>query len=220
MNENDLDDLRSAAIRAESTAGEESLGGIWQDLVEGRQRVTDAFFTPARCFLLLTPTHGTICAISGRRRHVLEALLNGQTAKALAYDLTVAPSTISQDAKLALSHIGCGRTAGRVHPLLVIAARAASRGAASGLGRGCWFTHAGEHHRVVGAPRPDERLGPVLPPAELAVVRGLVEGRNYREIAASRGTSTRTVANQLAAAFRRLGVSGRGNLLGHLAQNS
>jgi hypothetical protein len=50
-------------------------------------------------------------------------------------------------------------------------------------------------------------------------VRGLLEGRNYLEIAKKRGTSTRTVANQLAAAFRRLGVSGRASLLNHIVSS-
>jgi DNA-binding NarL/FixJ family response regulator len=216
MAELSLDGLRSAAICCERSGEQVLLASVWQDLVDGRQRVEDGFFTRERCFLLLSLTQGTVCALSGRRRHVLEKLASGQSAKALAYDLDVSVSTVSQDAKLGLGQLGFDRTAGRMHPLLVMSARASVRPASASSGRARWFNYANETFRVIGAPRPDDRLGPILPPAELAVLRALVEGRNYREIAKGRGTSTRTVANQLAAAFRRLGVSGRGHLLEHL----
>jgi DNA-binding CsgD family transcriptional regulator len=41
----------------------------------------------------------------------------------------------------------------------------------------------------------------------------LVEGASYGEIARRRGTSTRTIANQITAVFRRMRVSGRSELL-------
>jgi DNA-binding CsgD family transcriptional regulator len=56
----------------------------------------------------------------------------------------------------------------------------------------------------------------LLPAAELAVIRQLVEGHSYAEIAAERGTSTRTIANQITAVFRRLRVSGRNELVQRL----
>jgi DNA-binding NarL/FixJ family response regulator len=70
--------------------------------------------------------------------------------------------------------------------------------------------------RVIGARRPDGHLEKLLPAAELAVIRRLVEGCSYAEIAAERGTSTRTIANQITAVFRRLHVSGRNELLHRL----
>jgi len=218
MSEPSLDGVRSAAVSAERIGAEAALSSVWQDLIDGRLRVSDAFFTRDRCFLVLVVPRGAVCTLSGRRRLVLEKLLSGQNGKELSFELGVALSTISQDAKLALSQLGFDRTAGRVHPLLAMSARASMSGSLS-HGRAGWFGHANETYRVVGALRPDQQLGPVLPPAELAVVRGLVEGRNYKEIAESRGTSTRTVANQLAAAFRRLGVSGRCRLLDLLTRS-
>jgi DNA-binding NarL/FixJ family response regulator len=46
----------------------------------------------------------------------------------------------------------------------------------------------------------------------------LLEGCPYSEIARQRNTSVRTVANQVAAAFTRLHVSGRAQLLASTAQ--
>lgn len=51
-----------------------------------------------------------------------------------------------------------------------------------------------------------------LTPAEREVVRDLLQGSSNAEIATSRQTSERTVANQIAAVFRKLSVSSRGEL--------
>jgi DNA-binding CsgD family transcriptional regulator len=54
---------------------------------------------------------------------------------------------------------------------------------------------------------------PGLSAAEREVARAALEGRSNAEIAALRGTSVRTVANQLQSIFRKLGVSGRTELI-------
>jgi DNA-binding CsgD family transcriptional regulator len=70
--------------------------------------------------------------------------------------------------------------------------------------------------RVISVPRPDHALGPLLPAAELSVIRALIEGASYGQIARGRGTSARTIANQISAVFRRLRVSGRNELIQRL----
>jgi len=52
-----------------------------------------------------------------------------------------------------------------------------------------------------------------LTDAELANIRLVIEGRTNRAIASARGVSVRTVANQLATAYRKLGVASRFELL-------
>jgi DNA-binding CsgD family transcriptional regulator len=69
--------------------------------------------------------------------------------------------------------------------------------------------------QVWSIPRPERRHAS-LPPAELAVVGWLVEGLSYHDMARLRGTSKRTIANQIASVFRRLRVSGRNELLHRL----
>ena len=63
---------------------------------------------------------------------------------------------------------------------------------------------------------PKPRL-PSLSPAESAVVRAASAGLTSAEIAAHRGSSVFTVQNQLANAYRKLGVSSRGELVALLA---
>jgi DNA-binding CsgD family transcriptional regulator len=51
-----------------------------------------------------------------------------------------------------------------------------------------------------------------LTPSERAVVALAVAGRSNGAIAAERGSSPRTIANQLATAYQKLGLSGRREL--------
>ena len=52
--------------------------------------------------------------------------------------------------------------------------------------------------------------------AERDVLRGILRGESNATIAERRGTKTGTVANQVAALFRRLGVRSRAELLGRV----
>lgn len=52
-----------------------------------------------------------------------------------------------------------------------------------------------------------------LTAAEQAVVQALISGASTKEIAESRGTAARTVANQIRAIFIKLGVTSRTELL-------
>jgi hypothetical protein len=54
--------------------------------------------------------------------------------------------------------------------------------------------------------RPERHLSDRLPRAEASVLQYLVEGRSHAEIATLRGTSVRTIANQLASIFLRTTV--------------
>jgi DNA-binding NarL/FixJ family response regulator len=54
-----------------------------------------------------------------------------------------------------------------------------------------------------------ESAPPALTPAQFAVAQALARGASNAEIARERGTSLRTVANQVAAIFARLGVGSR-----------
>lgn len=55
----------------------------------------------------------------------------------------------------------------------------------------------------------------VLTAAEDRVVRAIFEGKSNGAIAQERGTSSRTVANQVASIFRKYGVASRAELVAH-----
>ena len=223
MNEqNSESDRRQAAIVAEhQSRAQMPLAQVWRELKNGEARIVDGFITEERCYLVLsTPLpYEKRCPPQGRRLFILEAMLCGQSLKALAIDLHLSPSTVSNEAKLALQQLGLQCTPCKAHPLVSVLACAGAQEQLNRCARVAYFSAEGREFRVIATARPEARLAPVLSPAEFAVVRGLLEGRNYLEIAKTRGTSKRTVANQLAAAFRRLGVSGRGSLLNHVVSS-
>jgi len=71
----------------------------------------------------------------------------------------------------------------------------------------------GEELIVVSVPVCERSIGAeVLTPAERAVAREVLEGHSNAEIARRRNSSPRTVVNQLAAVYRKLGVSSRAEL--------
>ena len=210
--------LRLAAAAAEkSTTNHVRLAPLWRELARGSTGIVDGFFTEERCYLILRSRRDAAApAIEGRRLDILEAVLAGSRQKNIAMDLKVAPSTVALNSRLALEALGVPGKPSRAHPLLMLMARAAALPVVPQARSATFVVQDDCELRVVGLPRPDLRLAEVLPSAELAVIRHLIEGHSYREIARLRSTSTRTVANQISAVFRRLRVSGRNELVQRL----
>lgn len=65
---------------------------------------------------------------------------------------------------------------------------------------------------IFGVPLGAARRAAALSPAERDVVAQILEGRSNADIARARGTSPRTVANQIQSLFRKLGVGSRAEL--------
>jgi len=212
------DALRQSVVASDARATREaSLSDVWHELARGCYAVVDDFFSESRCYLVLTPrADAARHAIEGRRLEIMQAVLSGLPQKNVASDLDLAPSTIALNSRLALEALGVTCKASRAHPLLMLAARAASETRPAMVECSSVIGGDGRELRVLGAPRPDRHLTRVLPAAELAVIRRLVEGLPYADIAEERGTSTRTIANQITAVFRRLRVSGRNELVQRL----
>ena len=74
------------------------------------------------------------------------------------------------------------------------------------------LVHRGEEVLVVSYPLRRPGSFALLSAAELAVVEAILEGRSHRDVASERGVSVRTVANQLASAYRKLKVRGAAEL--------
>jgi DNA-binding CsgD family transcriptional regulator len=77
-------------------------------------------------------------------------------------------------------------------------------------------THLGDRLVLISVsgnePVLEARLGEALTAAERAVIELAARGLSNSEIARTRGRSARSVANQLATIYRKLGVSGRREL--------
>lgn len=209
--------LRLAAMTAaEHATTEVDLSQLWQGLTRGSLAIVDDFFSEEHCYLLLEFRSEASPPLAGRRLKILETVLSGLPQKNVASDLALAPSTVALNSRLALESLGVSSKPSRAHPLLMLAAKVARDGRPVRSRCANLVARDGRELQVVRALRPDRLLAQLLPAAELAVVRRLIEGRSYAEIAEERGTSTRTIANQITAVFRRLRASGRNELVQRL----
>lgn len=82
------------------------------------------------------------------------------------------------------------------------------------------MTVLGQEHIVLSFPLSSPKVPPSLTKAEAAVAVLVLEGRSDAEIAAVRGVSKRTVANQIAAVFRKLDVRSRVELVARLQEDN
>jgi len=190
------------------------------ELVSGRCKVEDSRFTEQTSELIVTRGHrlkGGVARLSKRHTEILERSLLGGARKSVAIDLGLCPSSVAEILKEGFTFMGLSCWPSRIPLLLVLAVHA--RRARELESRASWLVADNQRYlrQTFSVTRPDADLSGRLTPAEFAVTRLLVEGKSYAEMARLRRTSSRTVANQLAAAFRRLGVSGRSELLCLLA---
>lgn len=188
------------------------LAELWRDLVAGQYRVEDVFHSEHRCYLALLAGGGDPIA-SRRNVQILEDWLTRGSQKSVALERGLSYSTVAATARHCLMQMGLECAPRRVPAILVMAAKAASGTAFEADARVSLLHEAERSHWIVSVHRLDDRLSEELTPAESYVVRAVVEGRGHAEIARARGCSPRTVANQLAAAFQRLHVSGRAELM-------
>jgi DNA-binding CsgD family transcriptional regulator len=197
-----------------------SLSALWTELVGGGCKVEECVFNAQSCAVVVSRGHcNGAQALSKRHADILERSLIGGARKSLAVELGLCPSSVAEILKQGFTFMGLSCWPSRIPLLLVMAAHAKripelERAASSIMAENSRFSR-----QTISFSRPDSALSTRLSPAEYAVTSLLVEGKSYAEMAVLRQTSVRTVANQLASAFHRLGVSGRAELLCSLAKD-
>jgi DNA-binding CsgD family transcriptional regulator len=202
------DDSGSAPLRFE-------LSTLWLELCARRVRHVKTHFSERDCGALLEYTAGVAFGgpLPERDLQVLERTLRGEDQTAVAIDLQRSASGVSMSLRRTLHAMGFECTGCRLPLFLAVVARAATDSHQATRATTGLVERNGRMFRWVLLPRPDVELWPTLSRSEAAVARLLVEGKSHAEIAALRGTSRRTVANQLAASFHKLHISGRAQLL-------
>ncbi len=189
---------------------------LWHNVCAGTWQFRDIFSSTQRHFAVIERVAvGKQSRVHHRNLEILTRVLLGQVPKAAAQDMGVAISTVATGMHECLRSMGLPHRASSPPVLLMMAARAAARTDLT-LGRLSRIKAQDEKHWLVSVERPDLELPVPLSEAEASVVRQLVSGRTHAEISDHRATSPRTVANQLASAFKKFGVSGRGAILQRL----
>jgi DNA-binding NarL/FixJ family response regulator len=215
--EGQKDTLRFLAFRADANSARTvDVSLLWTELITARTRIVDSFYSESSNYIALLPTPDNTTRdrrLSRRKLDVIERVLLRGGQKPVAAELGLAPSTVAIIAGNCLRAMGFDLGASRV-PLPITLSIHAVHGLTNlREARLSQVTLDGLTYAILSTPRPEYCLESALSKAEYAVTRLLVEGQSHAEIAARRQTSVRTVANQLAAAFHKLGVSGRCELV-------
>jgi len=213
--------LRPLAVArdAEAAVGFE-LGTLWDHLCRGTWVFCDTFSTSERCFAVLR-SPASPEPLNPRKLGLLERLLLGTPAKVIAFEQRRSLSSVTMATQDCIRAMGLDCRASQASVLVSMAATARLRNdLANQHGRLSRLQVADRQYFVLSALRPDLHFPVELSLAEAAVLRSLVAGNSYAQISGERARSPRTVANQLATAFRKLGVSGRRATIERLIQHS
>ncbi|HKO51097.1 MAG TPA: LuxR C-terminal-related transcriptional regulator [Polyangiaceae bacterium] len=211
-----------AAERDAALSQNFDLTRLWLELCRGTWRFRDTFPTENRYIALIEePSVRFPQPLKACKLSVLKRVLLGEAPKAVAIELRMGLSSVAAAIQDCLLGMGIPGRLSQASVLLTMAAYAAHCPESSPtLGRLTRVEIDGEGYWVVSVVRPDLSFPVSLSHAEAAVVRELVAGRSHAQISSLRSTSPRTVANQLATVFRKLGVSGRGAVVHRLIQHS
>lgn len=180
---------------------------LWHSLCEHRLYVSEASYAGGRCVAVVNRAQGRKAPAEHVR--LVERRFQGESQKAMAIELGVAVGTIAGYAAQALAALFHGHRVSRAPIILVMAAHAA---------RGLPQRHARLEERrsdgssVISVEVPGHSLRDRLSSSEWDVARLSIEGATHTDIARARGRSVRTIANQLAAVFGKLQISGRSEL--------
>jgi DNA-binding CsgD family transcriptional regulator len=199
------------------------LAQCWDELASGRRQVTDSGFSDGHYFLLLTRTvkpRGARRGIRTRNFRVLNRMLLTPSRKQLAVELGLSTSSIAALSRQCLDALGLSCTPCTAPPLLIMAAGAAYAQASGKTGVAAERWILAPHSELIRAPRPELEFAAEFSRAQFDVTQRLLEGNSYAQIARSRRTSERTIANQVASILERAGVSSRNELAQRLLLDS
>ncbi|RAL23015.1 hypothetical protein DL240_09000 [Lujinxingia litoralis] len=196
--------LIEAREHASSLAADRPLEALnlWQGMVEGRWSLLDVIDTDGRSFTVLHENPLEVrcnVSLSERERQVAYLVGRGHHVKLAAYELGLSPSTVRSQLRSALLKLNLEDRSALVRLV------ASVFGAESQI-------RLAESELLVLA-QPPLRLPAGLSEAERDVARQVAQGRTNAEIAAARGSAERTVANQLASIYRKLGLNSRQELV-------
>ncbi len=196
-----------------------NLSELWPALISGTARIVDSGATEAHHYIqfetTIGPAHRDACAkLTPHRIRLLERVLLGDPPKVIAIDLGCSTSSVAAAVNESLRAMGLGSS--RIPALLVLLLHASRGNGHASIRLERTVDRDGGRQWVTCA-RPESYLEQTLSTGELDVVSLLIEGKRHQEIARHRRTSVRTVANQIANAYRKLGISGRMDLLCYLA---
>ena len=220
---NTLAHLEPVVMSANAAATESvELSCVWRSFADGYRKIVTRFGDGQYIGLVATePAARPVNKLEGRARAILEAVLSGDCQNRVAIENGLSPASVATYCRIGLEAIGYRGVVSRASPVLMLAAFAATQTTLPVRARFSRITVAdGANYEIIGIERPEKACSRRFSASEFDVVARLVDGATYTDIASLRGTSVRTVANQISSAFRRMRVSGRAELVTALLRTS
>lgn len=187
------------------------LAECWDDLCRGHARIARAFSDPSGHHVELVS--GETRGPSALELDLLTRVVLGELQKVVALSLRRSPSSVATLSAAALRSLGLACRPRETPLIIVMLARAWHRGPDGWAPVECRRTPLGPRVSLLSVSRPDAWLNGVLSPCERKVLRARIDGLSHDDVARVFGLSRRTVANQIASGYKKLGVSGRLELL-------
>jgi DNA-binding CsgD family transcriptional regulator len=194
----------AAAPRAPATT--------WQDLLSGRVSV-DGYSFDDHCMTMRMVVESNRGAICDRLQVIMNETFATGAQKVVSIQRGVAPSTVTSSLRQALGRLGLACIPSRVPFLLVLSAAAGMSDVPVPGALVTTRTAGNLTYTTLSLHDPRDWLRERLSSSEAIVTRLRFHGASLDEIASRRERSVRTIANQLAAAYRKVEVSGRSELL-------
>ncbi|MGD8310877.1 MAG: helix-turn-helix transcriptional regulator [Chromatiales bacterium] len=198
---------RSRRLRADDALAE------WEALVAGRWSLIEHFDSDDRRFIVAVrndPQYADPRGLTQRERQVAEYVGMGRSSSEIAYTLGLAPSSVTDCSLRAQRKLG-------LDSWRELATFFARNGPRARLAR---FAVRDQQLLIGSYPRIPEHALQGLTPAERDVLAALLAGSTQADIAARRGSSERTIANQVQSIYRKLGVRSRNELAAELYSSS
>jgi DNA-binding CsgD family transcriptional regulator len=196
---------------ASAAADPKAPARVWHAMLRGRLRVEGHFYDDQWMALGLIAAEAPV--LSQRRQTILSQGFAAHAQKVIGLEQGIAPSTVTGVMRQALSGLGLTCIPSRVPLPLSIAAGAGLEAADVPDARFAQRVVDGALHATLVLPDPKAWLEEHLSSSEALVTRLRLHGNSLEAIALLRGRSARTVANQLASAYRKLRVGGRSQLV-------
>jgi DNA-binding NarL/FixJ family response regulator len=209
--------LRQAVVAQETARGKlrkkDSVAALnlWRGLVEGRWSLLDHFDSDGKRFVVARRNAPELIdprALSMREREVVSLAAMGHSNKQIGYALGLPLSTVATHLTSAQKKLRVANRAelARFHAVTSSAAQRVD------------LTVGSEEVSALVLPSLRNELSASgLTRSEEVVAAAVCRGESNEQIARTRGTSARTVANQLASIFRKVGVRSRSELIARIS---
>lgn len=214
---NSVSEFPAATLPENSAQMSATLRSVWLGLIGGRFSVLSTTTTSES--VTLRVRHRAAVRPHARAAQIFDAASGGELQKAVAIDQGLAPSSVAAMLRQVTRGMGLSCKFSRLPLAIPLLRHMVARPELVSLHLEQEPARAAAPVLVIEMWRCDDVIASKLSKSEYEVARQLLEGRTYRQMAISRATSVRTIANQVSSVFKKLGVSGRFEVLRSALEN-